>query len=73
MIILVEATTGVVLALRAVTFSPEASRAIHKAMATQFTTPFDWTKHQKCADSLTQGFDTEQLWAKCSIRCHGGD
>jgi hypothetical protein len=73
MVILVEATTGNVLALRGATFSPEFTRAIHRAIAGQVATSFDRTKHQRWADSMTQGFTTDQLWAKCSIYCHGGD
>jgi hypothetical protein len=72
-LIFIEATTGVVLALRAVTWSPEFTRAIHKAIADQTTAPFDRAEHQRWADSMTAGFTTDQLWDRTTIRCHGGD
>ena len=39
MLILVEATKGDLLGLRGVTFSPEFTRAIHKAIADQVRRP----------------------------------
>ena len=73
MLILVEATTGNLLALRAVSFSPEFTRAVHRAISDQIGASFDRAKHQRWADSMTQHFTSEQPWAQCSIRCCGGD
>jgi hypothetical protein len=71
-IILVEATTGVVLALRAVTFSPEFTRALHRAIADQVGAPYDRAAHEAWADQTTTRFNTDQLWEKCTMRCQGG-
>jgi hypothetical protein len=71
-IILVEATTGVVLALRAVTFSPEFTRAIHRAIAQQAAGTFPPGRHEAWVDAMTQD-STGELWAKCTIRCRGGN
>ena len=72
-ITLVEATTGRVLALRAVTFSPEFTRAIHRAIAEQAAGASDRAGHQRWAEALTARYTTHQLWARCAIRCRGGD
>jgi hypothetical protein len=71
-IILVEATSGVVLVLRAVTFSPEFTRAIHRAIADQVGAPYDRATHQKWADGMTARHSTDQLWERCTTRCQGG-
>jgi len=71
-IILVEATTGIVLALRTVTFSPEFTRALHRAIAAQVGAPYDRAAHERWADETTARNSTEQLWARCTMRCQGG-
>jgi len=72
-IILVGATSGVVLALRAVTFSPEFTRALHRAIADQVGAPYDRTAHERWADETTRRLSTHQLWGRCTMRCRGGD
>jgi hypothetical protein len=71
-IILLEASNGIVLVLRTVTFSPEFTRAIHQAIHDQAGTPYDRAGHQRWADSMVR-YTTDQLWAQCTIRCQGGD
>jgi hypothetical protein len=71
-IILVEATTGVVLALRAITFSPEFTRSLHRAIAEQAAGPYDRVAHERWADGMTALNSTALLWAKCVMRCQGG-
>jgi hypothetical protein len=71
-IILVEATTGLVLVLRTVTFSPEFTRALHRAIAAQVGAPYDRATHEKWADDMVAQHTTEQLWARCTMRCQGG-
>jgi hypothetical protein len=71
-IILVEATTGVVLALRGVTFSPEFTRSLHRAIGDQVGAPYDRAEHQRWAEGMTARLSTEQLWTRCTMRCQGG-
>jgi hypothetical protein len=71
-IILVDAQSGLVRALRAVTFAPEFTRAIHCAIADQITRPFDDAAHSRWADSMLR-YSTDQLWARTTIRCRGGE
>ena len=72
-VILIEATTGVVLALRAATFSPEFTRAIHRAIAGQAAGTYDRVEHLRWAEALTARYTTLELWARCAMRCKGGD
>jgi hypothetical protein len=72
-IILVEAMTGIVLALRACTFSRRFTWAMHKAIAEQTTAAYDREAHERLAGRILQEFDTDQLWDRCAIRCRGKD
>jgi hypothetical protein len=72
-IILVEATTGMVLALRGVTFSPEFTRALHRAIADQAGAPYDRAAHDRWSDGMVARHFADQLWAECTMRCRGGD
>jgi hypothetical protein len=71
-IILVEATSGVVLVLRAVTFSPEFTRSLHRAITDQAGASYDRAEHQRWADGMTARHSTDQLWERCTARCQGG-
>jgi hypothetical protein len=71
-IILVDAATGLVQALRAVTYSPEFTRAIHRAIADQVAAPFDAAAHERWAASIRR-LSTDQIWARTTIRCRGGE
>jgi hypothetical protein len=71
-ILLVEASTGVVRAVRVVSYSPEFSRAIHRAIADQAAAPFDALAHVRWAVGMLR-FTTAQLWNRCTIYCKGGD
>jgi hypothetical protein len=62
-----------VLALRAVTFSPEFTRALHRAIADQVGAPYEKAAHERRADGMTQRLSTHQLWARCTVRCRGGE
>jgi hypothetical protein len=71
-IVLVEACNGLVLALRTVTFSPEFSRAIHRAIHDQAASPYDRARHDRFVAEMTR-FSTDELWDLCPVRCRGGD
>ncbi len=72
-IILVEATNGLILALRAVTYSPEFTRSFHRAIADQAALPYDPAEHDAAVADIVRRLSTEQLWERCAIRCEGGD
>ena len=70
-IILVDAADGIVLALRSVRFSPEFTRALHRAIADQVIAPYNGAAHRRWADSITGQYSTHQLWDQCTTRCQG--
>ena len=71
-VILVEATSGIILALRAMTYSPEFSRSINRAIADQTALPYDPAEHDRSVAAKVQRYKTDQLWEQCSVRCIGG-
>ncbi len=71
-VVLMEATTGIVLALRMCTYSPEFTRALHRAIAEQVAMPYDKITHERRIEDITEQFTSEQLWDRCIIRCHSG-
>jgi hypothetical protein len=71
-IVLVEATDGMVRVLRTVAFSPELTRAIHKAITEQATMPYDQAEHDRAVEA-TLRLTTDERWEKCAIRCRGGE
>jgi hypothetical protein len=72
-VILVETRTGILKALRAVTYSPEFTRAFHKAIAEQASMPYHQAEHERRVEAIAHQYSTDQLWVKCQHRCHGGD
>jgi hypothetical protein len=71
-VILVDAAGGIVLALRSVTFSPEFTRALHRAIADLVGAPYDRAAHERWTDETTRRLSTDQLWERCTTRCQGG-
>src|SRR5262249_29778903 len=70
-IILVDALTGLVRALRAVSYSPEFTRALHRAIAEQAAAPFDADAYERWVRGLMR-LGTAQLWGRTTVRCRGG-
>jgi hypothetical protein len=73
LVILVEATTGVVLALRSMSYSPEFTRALHRAIADQLAMPYDRATHERETTAKVRSLNTHQLWKLCRFHCTGGD
>jgi len=71
-IILVEASNGLVAALRAVSFSPEFTRSLHRAIADQAGLPYDQVEHERAVAEMTRRNTTDQLWERCKVRTEGG-
>jgi hypothetical protein len=68
-VLLVEASDGILLAIRAVTFSAEFSRALHRAIADQAALPFDRAEHDRAVAEVTRRYTTDQLWSRCQHYC----
>ncbi|HMF38277.1 MAG TPA: hypothetical protein VKF17_16660 [Isosphaeraceae bacterium] len=71
-IILVEATNGVILVLREMSYSPEFTRAIHRAISDQAALPYDEALHAAAVADIARRLNTDQLWDRCAVRCEGG-
>jgi hypothetical protein len=71
-VILVEASNGLVAALRAVSFSPEFTLAFHRAIADQAASPYNAAEHDRAVAAITRQFTTDELWERCKVRCEGG-
>jgi hypothetical protein len=72
-IIVIEATSGQIRALRPERFSPAFTGAIHQAITDQAAMPFDRASHIRRVEETTARYTTAELWARCSIYCEGGD
>jgi hypothetical protein len=70
-IVLVEAATGIVRAIREVSFSPEFTRAIRRAIADQAAGPYERAGHEQWADQ-TRRYSPDPLWQRCTVHCQGG-
>jgi hypothetical protein len=72
-VLLVEASGGILLAIRDVRFSTEFTRALHQAIAAQAALPFDRAEHDRAVAEITRRYSTDQLWARCQHHCVGGE
>jgi hypothetical protein len=71
-IILVEASTGIILALRSVSYSPAFTRSLHRAIADQAALPYDAAAHEAAVADIVHRLDTNAIWERCAVRCEGG-
>ena len=72
-VLLIEATDGILKAVRAVLFSAEFTRAFHRAIHDQVATPYDPAAHDRAVAAIVRRHDTTQLWDRCQYHCSGGD
>jgi hypothetical protein len=71
-VLLIEATSGILQAIRAVSFSPAFTRTFHKAIAEQASLPYDASEHERAVADVVRRYNTDQLWARCQHPCEGG-
>lgn len=72
-VILIDAASGIVRAQRAVTWSPEFTRAIHRAIREQAHRPWDAAEYARAQRELYQHYPTSAaLLAACQYRTKGG-
>jgi len=73
-IVLVDASTGIIKAMRAVTWSPEFTAAIHKAIRDQASRPFDRTEHDRIIEATYGMFpDSADMLNVVTVRTAGGE
>jgi hypothetical protein len=63
---------GIVRVLRAVTLSPEFTRALYAAIRGQASRPYDRGRYEAELDRLYQTYTSDRLAAACAVRCEGG-
>lgn len=72
-VVLVDAMTGIVRAIRAVTLSPEVTRGLHEAIARQLVAPWDPSAYDAALASLyARHPHSRSMAAAASLRCRGG-
>jgi hypothetical protein len=71
-ILLIDADSGIILALRRCTFSPEFTRSLHRAIADQVVAEYNRVEHDRWANSIIAWFNTHELWQRCTVWCVGG-
>jgi hypothetical protein len=71
-IVLIEATTGIVKVIRAVSFSPTFTRRLHQAIRQQAVRPFS-PDYDSQVRQIFAAFSSSQLRHKAIASCTGGD
>lgn len=71
-VVLVDAATGIVRALRLLTLSPAFTRALHAAIREQAALPFDGYD-RALREAYARHPSTDSLVARAAIRCTGGE
>jgi hypothetical protein len=74
LVILVEAETGFVRGLRAVSLSSEFTAALHRAIASQATQPWRGKAHHDASvDAIYRRYpETTEMVRRVTSRCRGG-
>ncbi|MBS1807572.1 MAG: hypothetical protein JST84_05210 [Acidobacteria bacterium] len=72
-VFLVDASTGILKAMRAFTFSPAFSRALEAGIAKQQEQPFDRPIYDQSINQVQRQFTSHQLAASAAITCRGGE
>lgn len=72
-VFLIDADTGILLAIRQVSFSPEFTRALHQAIRAQAGRPFDQVIYDRQLRALQARYQSKDLYKIAIVRCKGGD
>lgn len=72
-VILIDATSGLIKALRAVTFSPEFTGALHEAIRIQAENPVTPAEYEAALSDVYGRWTTGMLLARAVAQCQGGE
>ncbi len=72
-VVMVDTSTGLVAALRALTFSAEFTKRLHEAIRTQSKKSFSRSRHDQIVRDVYSRFTTDDLVLRSEIFCKGGD
>jgi hypothetical protein len=71
-VVVVEAGSGIVRAVRKATLSPSFTTLLHRDIRKQFVQPFDPARCDRALDSVYRALTTDQLLAVAYARCSSG-
>lgn len=71
-VMLIDAATGIIRAIRALTFSPDFTAALQVAIAEQAAQPWDQRQYDDALAALYAGSTSEQLVTRAVAMCRGG-
>lgn len=74
-VFLVDADTGILKAIRVVSFSPQFTRALHAALWRQLSNPFpEMSEYERQAKRIYNNYTSKEIAEKLSfVRCEGGE
>lgn len=72
-VLVVDAATGRVAAIKAITLSPDCTRVLNQIIADQVSAPFDPAAHRQTVERILRRYFTEQLVSMALARCIGGE
>jgi hypothetical protein len=72
-VVMVDTATGLVAALRALTFSAEFTKALHQAIHIQVSLPWDKALHEQTIRDVYSRFTTDDMVRQSAIFCKGGE
>jgi len=72
-VIMLDTCTGLVVALRVLTFSPEFTKRLHQAIRLQSERSFSRSRHDQIVRDVYSRFTTDDLVLRSEIFCKGGD
>lgn len=72
-VVLIDTSTGIVAALRALTFSPAFTQKLHEAILRQAESPWSPSRHDEVIRSVYSRFTAHELVQRAQILCRGGD
>lgn len=71
-VVLINASTGITLAIRGVSLSPEFTLMLYQAILGQAEKPFDQVKYDRQLRWIYSMNDSKKLFARAIVRCVGG-
>ncbi|GCF11246.1 hypothetical protein [Dictyobacter arantiisoli] len=71
-VVLVNANTGILLAIRNVTLSPEFTQALFQAIRDQAAKPFNQAAYDRQLKRIYDAYNSKQLFAAAHVKCEGG-
>ncbi|HTY24017.1 MAG TPA: hypothetical protein VMC85_12855 [Desulfomonilaceae bacterium] len=72
-VVMVDTATGLVVALRGLTFSAEFTRYLHEAIVNQSKQPCSLSQHDLIVREVYLTLSTHDLVRRCEIVCKGGE